>query len=60
MSQVTNSLQTYINNLNVIVWLIGFRVSFGTADRLYHFHSFGDTAKYSMFIVQPRLKNKNK
>lgn len=58
LSLVTNSLQTNVNYLNVIVWFICFRVRFGTADSLYHFHSFGDTAKHSVFVVQPRLKLK--
>ncbi|KAE9532744.1 hypothetical protein AGLY_009825 [Aphis glycines] len=41
-------IHTDVNYLNIIVWLIGFRMSFCAANSLNYFHSFGNSSKYSV------------
>ena len=44
------------NYSNIIIRFVSFWICFYLTNILYNFHSFYNSTKYSMFIIQPRLK----
>ena len=45
-----------VDDTDIVVRFVGFRVGFHVAHLLHHLHAFGNAPKHRVLVIQPRLE----